>query len=178
MKIDDELLQVAILGKSVGLKGYLKLHNKSDFVQQFKNGAIFFDKDGKEFTVKAYDKANQSILFYGYEDVDLAKTLTNKILFTTKDITRKTCKLKNGEYFYFDILGLCIVENNEILGVVKDIDDNTNTYLLEISTDTNLIKQNLPKSFYIPYIDNFVISINLKDKTIYTKNSKAILENS
>lgn len=178
MKINDELLQVATLGKSVGLKGYLKLHNKSDFVQQFKSGAIFFDKDGKEFTIKAYDKINQSVLFYDYEDVDLAKTLTNKILFTTKDITRKTCKLKDGEYFYFDILGLCVVENDEILGVVKDIDDSTNTYLLEISTDANLVKQNLPKSFYIPYLDNFVVDINLKDKKIYTKNSKAILENS
>ena len=38
----DELLEVAKIGKTIGLKGALKLHDKSDFPKQFKKGANFF----------------------------------------------------------------------------------------------------------------------------------------
>ena len=40
----NELLSVAKLGRVVGLKGALKLHNLSDFKEQFKKGACFLVK--------------------------------------------------------------------------------------------------------------------------------------
>lgn len=52
----NDLVQVAKLGKSVGLKGYVKLHNLSDFYEQFKIGAKFFDINQKIYTIKAFDK--------------------------------------------------------------------------------------------------------------------------
>mgnify|MGYP003325207756 CR=1 FL=1 len=44
--MNSDLLEVAKLGRTVGLKGALKLHNLSDFESQFKKGAKFFTKDG------------------------------------------------------------------------------------------------------------------------------------
>ena len=97
----SELVEVALLGKTVGLKGFVRLHNKGDFPNQFKKNAIFYDGDGNELVVKNYNSANDTISFYGFEDIDSAKTLTNKIIYTTKEETRKNCKLKKGEFFYF-----------------------------------------------------------------------------
>ena len=62
------------------------------------------------------------------------KTLTNKTIYTTKEETRKNCKLKKGEFFYFDIIGCEIYENNQRLGEVKDIDTVGANHLFLIKT--------------------------------------------
>ncbi|MBR8463789.1 16S rRNA processing protein RimM [Campylobacter sp. faydin G-24] len=171
-----DLVEVAIIGKSVGLQGYVKLHNRSDFPEQFKANTKFFTKDGRELVIKFYDSSRELALFLGYESVEGAKTLTNMMIYTTKEQTRKTCKLKKDEFFYFDIIGLDIVEDGEKLGVVEDIFDATKDNLLYIKTDERLVKLGLAKSFYIPYLDNFIENVDLQNKTILTKNSKTLLE--
>ena len=50
-----DMLEVAKLGKVVGLKGALRLHNLSDFLAQFKAGAVFKSKDGQELKVKRFE---------------------------------------------------------------------------------------------------------------------------
>jgi len=174
----SELIEVALLGKTVGLKGFVKLHNRGDFPNQFKKDAIFCDKNGKELVVKSYNRANDTISFYGFEDMDSAKTLTNKTIYTTKDETRKNCKLKKGEFFYFDVIGCEIYENNQKLGEVEDIDEVGANHLFLIKTDENLIAKGLEKSFYIPYIDVYIEKVDVENKKIYTKNAILILENS
>ncbi len=174
----SDLVEVAILGKSVGLKGFLKLHNRSDFPEQFKKGAKFYDKNGFELVVKYFDRLNNTILFAGFESIESAKNLTNKILYSTKELTRKNCKLKKEEYFYFDILGLKIIEDGEILGEVVDIEEGANNHLLYIMTDEKLVKQGFVKNFYVPYINRFVIKVDLDAGAILTKDARSILENS
>ncbi|MGG7047718.1 MULTISPECIES: ribosome maturation factor RimM [unclassified Campylobacter] len=174
----SDILEVAQLGKSVGLKGYVKLHNRSDFPEQFKKGAKFFDKSGTQLVIKHYNKVRGEVLFEDFESVELAKELTNRMLYTTIEQTRKDCKLKKDEYFYFDIIGLKVVENNEILGVVDDIEQVSKDSLLLVKTDEKLTQNGFAKSFYLPYIDNFVKSIDLQSKEILAINAKALLESS
>ncbi|MDO8260641.1 MAG: ribosome maturation factor RimM, partial [Candidatus Magasanikbacteria bacterium] len=38
----SKLLHIATIGKTVGLKGDMKLHIQSDFPEQFKKGSSFF----------------------------------------------------------------------------------------------------------------------------------------
>jgi 16S rRNA processing protein rimM len=174
----NELIEVGLLGKTVGLKGFVKLYNRGDFPNQFKRGVIFFDENGNQFIVKSYNDLNSTILFYGFEDIESAKSLTNRIIYTTIQQTRKNCKLKKDEFFYFDILGCKIIEDNKILGLVDDIDRIGTNHLFSIKTDDNLIKVGLSKNFYIPYVDVYVERIDINDKKIYTKNAFLILENS
>lgn len=176
--MNSEFLEVAVVGKTVGLKGQLKLNNKSDFINQFKKGAIFYDKNSNEFEVESFDKAKLLIKFTGYNDIDSAKILTNKILYTTKADTIKNCKLKKDEFFYFDIIGCKIVENNQVLGIVEDIEKFPMNHMLLIKTSDELTQKNTPKNFYIPYNDRYIISVDIKNKTIFSKDSIDILENS
>ncbi|HEG2580826.1 TPA: 16S rRNA processing protein RimM [Campylobacter lari] len=172
----NDLIQVAKLGKSVGLKGYVKLHNLSDFYEQFKIGVKFFDINQKIYTIKAFDKTRSLVLFEGFESVETAKTLTNITLFQTIEATKETCKLKKDEYFYFDIIGCDVFENEQKLGVVEDILENGVGYLFCIKCDEKL--QTKVKNFYIPYVDKYIQKVDVENKKIFTQSALDILENS
>ena len=169
-------LLVARLGKSFGLKGFLRLHNLSDFIEQFKPGAIFFDEKDQKYIIKSFDKKNQIVLFEGFEDINSAKTLINLKLYQSEEITRKTCKLKKDEFFYFDILGLNIFENDKLIGHVVDILETSASYLFLIKCDDNLVDQGYIKEFYLPYVDHYILDIDIKNKSIKTQNVFILLE--
>ena len=175
-QLKNNLIEVCKLGKTIGLKGAIKLHNYSDFPEQFKKGAKFYDKNGKEFVIFSFDKTNFTVIFDGFFDIDLAKTLTNTTLYRTLEDTKKYCKLKKDEFFYFDIIGCEIVEDNQILGIVSDILEIGAGFLFAIKTSQNF--STYPKEFFIPYLDNFVQKVDLDKKQIFVKNSLEILKNS
>ncbi|MBZ7987491.1 ribosome maturation factor RimM [Campylobacter canadensis] len=166
----DNLVFVAKIGKTHGLLGYLKLHNKSDFYEQFKANKIFYNNKAEKFIIKHFDSVNSLVQFVGYEDINSAKNLVNMQLYSTIEDSRKL-KLKKDEFFYFDIIGKEIIENSESLGIVTDILEVGSTYLFLVNTNSNL--EGLAKEFYIPYNDNFIDKI---DDKIYVKNSKMLLE--
>jgi 16S rRNA processing protein rimM len=176
--LNSDIVEVATIGRCVGLRGYLKLHNKSDFPEQYKKGATFFDKNNDQLIIKDYNRGKELVLFENFDDLDLAKTLVNRTIYTTKELTRKNCKLRKNEFFQFDIIGLKVVENGEFLGIVEDIQDNFANSLLYIKTDEKLIISGNPKNFYIPYLEHFIISVNLDNEEILVKGARAILENS
>ncbi|TDJ87836.1 16S rRNA processing protein RimM [Campylobacter volucris] len=174
----NDLVQVAKLGKSVGLKGYLKLHNLSDFFEQFKRGAKFFDINQKIYTIKDFDQNKSLVLFENYENLDLAKTLTNTMLYQTKEFTKQNCILEKDEYFYFDIIGCEIIEDDKKIGVVEDILENGIGFLFLAKSEDELIRQSLAKKFYIPYVDKYIQKIDIENKKIFTKYALELLENS
>ncbi|MBZ7993088.1 ribosome maturation factor RimM [Campylobacter sp. RM9333] len=171
----NNLVYVAKIGKTHGLLGFLKFHNKSDFYEQFKPKAEFFDKNGKKFIIKSFDFSNSLVQFVGYEDINKAKELVNMELYSNIENTRKNIKLKKDEYFYFDIIGLKVYQDDEFLGSVVDILETGANDLLEIKTSDELVNLGLAKSFYIPFHNNFIISVS---DIIKVNNSKSILENS
>lgn len=177
---EEDFIQVAKLGKTVGLKGYLRLHNFSDFLKQFKKDSSFFiDKGRKKLIVKSYNHTNSSILFEGYESINLAQELVNTILYQSIEATRKTCKLNKDEFFYFDILGCQILFQEQILGKVVNILEVGNSFLFEIETDKEFFIKDYPKIFFIPYLDKFVSKIDIDKKNIFcTQDAFLILENS
>lgn len=181
----SDLLEVAKLGRTVGLKGALKLHNLSDFEAQFKKGAKFITKsstlkNSAELVIKSYEPSKSLVIFEGFESIELANTLVNSVLLRSIEDTRKFCKLGKDEYFYFDIIGSKICENSRILGLVKDICEVGAGFLFCVETDEQILanEPKLPKEFFIPYNDHFVLSVDIKAKEIITQNSYAILENS
>lgn len=152
---------VAKLGRTVGVQGFVKLHNLSDFPEQFECGASFFDKNSRVLKIKARNA--QSVLFEGFESLESAKTLVNLELFQSVEKSRASCKLNEGEFFYFDIIGLEVFENGLLLGVVKDILPAGNDLLL-IKSDESLVKKGFASEFYLPYVDFYIKSVELGAK--------------
>ncbi len=168
---------IAQIGKTVGLHGDIKLHIYSDFPEQFKAGSQFQTDRGIVEFIK-FDSKTSLARFKGYESLESAKKLTNAKIYSTFEQTKENCLLGDGEYFWFDIIGCKIIENREVLGVVKDIERYTNSDYLEITTDEALIAKNMPKSFLIPYIPRYISSVDIASKEIFVVDAKSILENS
>jgi 16S rRNA processing protein RimM len=172
-------IYVAKLGKAVGLQGHLRLFIDSDFPEQFKKGATFTTNKNLTLKVLECNLDKELIRFENYLDVDLAKKLTNSELFTTQEVTKEYCKLKENEFFWFDLISCEIFENDLKLGVVKDIHRYPLNDYLEVNTDILLVQKNLPKTFLIPHIfDIFIEKIDIENKKIFVKNAFDILENS
>jgi len=167
---------VAKLGRVVGLKGQQKIIIESDFPEQFKKNSKFLTNKNQELVVESYNPNSDTIKFADINSVEEAKKLTNKELFTTSEQSKINCKLDDNQFFWFDIIGCDIVENGELLGSVKDLQRLPLDDYFIIETSSLLVEQDLPKSFMIPYIDNFIVNVDIENKVIQVKNAKDILE--
>lgn len=173
---NDNFIEVAKLGKVVGLKGELKLHNLSDFPEQFKKNSIFTTQTGEILSVETFNKNRSTILFAEIKDATCASKYVNQILFTTKEETKKNCFLKNDEFFWFDIIGCEVLNSEELLGSVVEIERIGTQDYLHIKTDEKLEKQGYCSSFMIPYIDRYILCVEILEKKIVTKDAKDFLE--
>lgn len=175
----NDKIYVAKLGKTVGLKGYLRLFIDSDFPQQFQKNATFSTNKNITLKIEDYNPKTELVKFENYDDIDKAKKLTNEFLYTTLEETKENCKLNKNEYFWFDIVSCQVMENDTILGEIIEIHRYPITDYLEIKTEKSLVQKGLAKTFLIPYdLENYIISVNLESKTITSKNCLDILENS
>ena len=169
-------IYIAKLGKTVGLKGQQKLIIDTDFPEQFKKNTKLITDKKQELVIETYNETNNVIKFIGIDSIEEAKKLTNRQLFVSNEETRNNCKLGDKQLFWFDVIGCYIYENNELLGKVSDIQRMPLSDYLMIETDSSLIKKAFSNSFLLPYIDTYIINVDVNEKTIKVKNAKDILE--
>ena len=173
---NNKLLHIATIGKTVGIKGDMKLHIKCDFPEQFVKGATFLINKKERITLSDVDLERGLVRINNITNPEDAKKFTNAKLFTTYEETRKNCHLNEGEYFWFDLEDCEVYEENNLLGVVKEIERLNNTNYLSIQTDECLIEKGLPKSFLVPFIKPFKVSVDINNKRIVLNGAMDILE--
>ncbi len=173
-----EMLHVATLGRTVGLHGEMKFHDKSDFPEQFVAGATFYTQKGDTLTLHSVNEARGTVRIQGYESMESAKKLTNAKLFTTMEATREQCELEEGQHFWFDIIGCEVYENNQRLGVVKEVERIAITDYLSIATDDVLVNAGESKSFLVPYQPHFILSTDIDAKRIDVTGALDLLQSS
>jgi 16S rRNA processing protein RimM len=166
---------IAQIGRTIGLWGDLKFHLHTDFPEQFKIGNTYKSNRG-DLSIADINFTRGIVKFRGYESIDSAKKLTNTKLFANEKQTKENCDLKNGQHFWFDIIGCTVMQDDLVLGTVKDIQRMGDTDYLAINTDEKLLEEELPKNFLLPYIERYVINADVEAKMVYTKDAKDILE--
>lgn len=166
---------VATIGKTSGFKGFLKLHLSSDFSEQFNKKMVWKTSFG-ELEIETYLADKSLIRFKGFESLETAKELVNTKIFSTEDESRELCELQDGEFFWFDIIGLSIFEDSVKLGDVIEIERILDIDYLVIKTDEELVSQKLPKTFLIPYIDRYILDVKLEDQQIHVVGGRDLLE--
>ena len=173
MSNDDAL--IAQIGRTIGLWGDLKFHIHTDFPEQFKVGNTYRSNRG-DLTIADINFTRGIVKFRGYESIDSAKKLTNTKIYANMEQTKENCDLKKGQHFWFDVIGCSVKQDDEVLGVIEDIQRMGDTDYLIMKTDDALVKADLPKTFLIPYIDRYVLNVEIEEKTVYVKDAKDILE--
>ncbi len=171
-----KLLHVATLGKTVGLKGDMKLHIKSDFPEQFCAGAEFLSKASKKIILDDVNPARGTVRLRGVHNPQDTKIYINQDLFTTYEATRENIILEEGEFFWFDIMGCKVIEDSLELGIVQEVERIGVVNYLSVVTDSALVAKGESKNFLIPYHAPFLVETHIETKTITVEGCLDILQ--
>jgi 16S rRNA processing protein RimM len=155
-----------VVGTIIGthaLKGEVKVYSVTDFKEnRFKKGStLYIEKDGQmiKVTVKTHreHKETDLISFLEYNTInDVEQFKKCKLYVDESDIHDE---LDEDEFYYRQIIGCKIVYNNETIGEVKDIVNYGASDLLVI-THVN------GKEIMIPFVDEFILAIDLEEQII------------
>ena len=85
----NNLLHIATIGKTVGIKGDLKFHIKCDFPEQFIKGATFLINNKESIILSEVDLDRGLVRINNIANPEDVKKFTNAKLFTTYEETRK-----------------------------------------------------------------------------------------
>jgi len=168
-------LHIATLGRAVGLFGEMKLHLFTDFEDQFVPGTVLNSSRG-QIEIEDIDLDRLHIKLKNVATREAAKAYTNAKIYTTKEQTREICNLEEDEHFWFDVIGCDIYEDGLHLGKVEDIDRLAVSDYLFIQTDEKLVGEGSAKTFLLPYIDRFILQVDIENKRIDVNGAKDILE--
>ena len=169
-------IYIAKLGRTVGLKGQQKLIIDTDFPEQFKKNTKLTTDKNQELIIETYNATSNVVKFIGIDSIEEAKKLTNRQLFVSDEDTRDNCKLGDKQFFWFDMIGCSVYENDELLGKVTDIQRMPLSDYLMIETDSSLIQDGYSDSFLLPYVDTYILNVDIETKTITAQEAKDILE--
>ncbi len=175
-KPDTPLLHVATLGRTIGLKGDMNLNIKTDFPEQFVNGARFVDTKNRVVILESVNLERHTVRLEGVNTPEAAKRYVNTKLFSSYEQTREQCHLKEGEFFWFDIIGCTIIESGRLLGTVSAVERFGTLDYLSVATEDELIAQGEVKTFLIPYQAPFIIQTDIDRKEIYVSGAYDILQ--
>jgi 16S rRNA processing protein RimM len=168
---------VAKIGKAVGLQGQLKLHIDSDFPEQFVKNSTFITNKNTTLIIESFNKKSGVVKFVGFDRVDDAKKLINQQLFSTLEDTKNNCKLDENQYFWFDLINCEIKENDQILGTIVDIQRYPQCDYFEIATSKFLVDEKaLSKKFLLPYLPQYIKSVDIENKIVLAQGAMQILE--
>lgn len=158
------------IGKIVnthGINGELRVLTDSDFIKErFGLGAEIWVNDQKFIIEDSYQHKNFIIIkLKGYNNINEVMGLKGKMI---KGQPLSHDVLAEGEYFNHDLEG-CRVFNQEHIecGVVSKVVDGGNYNYLRIKGN---------KSGLVPFIDSFIIDVNIDNKTIIIEEIEGLLD--
>lgn len=148
-----------------GIKGELRI--VSDFKYKsnvFKKGnKLYLGKRKQEVIINTYRK-HKNFDMVTFEDVN---DINEAIVFKGDDVFVARADLKIDGYVDEDIIGLDVYNNDSFLGKVDTIIKNKQEIL---------VVKNLDKSFMVPFVDEFVINIDLENKRMYINVIEGLID--
>lgn len=167
-----EFLTVGQVVRTIGLKGEVKIYPSTHFRDtRFSKGSRVFllnDKNEveRELTIKLHRTNGDcdNLIFEEISTIEEAEKIIHKFLCVEKD--QKF--LKNGEFFYSDLVGLdCEFDNGKSIGKVVKIEEYNSYATLRVKTGE--------KDALIPFVKSFIKSVSLKDKKIIVNYIEGLL---
>ena len=172
---EEQKLPIARIGRTVGLRGEMRLNLLTDFPEQFKKGATF-ESDRGDLTIEGYNPERGIVRFKGISNVDDARRLTNAYLYTTKEAGETACHLGEEEFFWYQIIGLELFDGEEPLGRIVEIERLAGTDYLVVKSAPELVEKGSAETFLVPYIDRYVDYADPKKGKVVTHGTKELLD--
>ncbi|MBE2255183.1 MAG: 16S rRNA processing protein RimM [Ignavibacteria bacterium] len=166
----DNFITIGKIGKPFGVKGFFNVLPYTDFPERFLNvKSLFLYNENKKIFIK-----NKDFFIFNVEDVivnsdkirmklsdynsieEIKKLINLYILIEEKDKHIPD----SGKPFYYELIDLSAFNGEDYIGEITGIENYGSDDLLKIKLTSG-------KEILIPYINEFIKSIDLKNKTIH-----------
>ena len=155
-----------------GLKGEVKVINYSDFVKErYKKGNVFEvvsedNKINEKLTINAVRSNNKFIYvkFKEIESIEKAQLYKESMLYINSEDLKR---INDDTFYHCELLDMEVYYNNKVIGVISEVSDNGVQDLIRVKEGD--------KSFLVPFLDDFIESIDVENKKIVLKNIEGIL---
>ena len=160
----NEMIYIGKTVSTFGIKGELKVI--SDFEKCDKAYKI-----GNKILINNIEHVISGIRYhknYILLEIDDLKNINNILKYVGFNIyiKRVDLHLEENEFLYKDLINSDVIDNDgSNLGRIIEVEQGVNL----------LIKVKGSKEFYIPYVDEYIISFDLNNKKLYTKNTKDLI---
>ncbi|MBQ3528068.1 MAG: 16S rRNA processing protein RimM [Clostridia bacterium] len=170
----SEYLECACIVGTHGVKGAVRLENRCDspaVLAKLKRMYIKKGEDYKEMTVVHSSVQKNMVLttFEGVESVEAAAAMRGTVLYAA----REDFRLRRGEYFWADMMGLPVIddETGEVYGTLSNI-------LTPGAHQVYVVKRETGE-FMIPAVPEFIKEISMGEERpegIYVKLIEGMME--
>lgn len=155
------LIEIGIIVNTHGIKGELRIISNFEYKDKvFIAGNKLYVND-EELVINSYrpHKQYDMVTFKGLNSIlEVKKYKGKKVYFNKNELI-----LSKNEYLDEDLISLDAYYNNELIGKIDDVEINANKKLFVINNKL------------IPYNENFVEDINLKENKIILKNLEGLI---
>ncbi|MBQ4066904.1 MAG: 16S rRNA processing protein RimM [Clostridia bacterium] len=169
-----EYLECGQIASTHGVRGTVRLENRTDSPTVLASLKRMYRKKGEEYTeMKVISSSVQKTMvltsFEGIDSVEAAAALKGTVLYAR----REDFRLKRGEFFWADIMGLPVIDNEsgEVYGTLSNI-------LTPGAHQVYVVKREAGE-FMIPAVPEFIKEISLgeeRSEGIYVKLIEGMLE--
>lgn len=166
----DDCYQLGEVIKTHGLKGEVSIGLDVDFPESYQNlESVFLEQEGRlvPFFIQTIqiDRKKALVKFEDIDSVAAAKALTKQQLFLP---LTSLPKLSKGQYYFHDLIGCQIYEDDQLVGVVNQIIDLNGNQLLEVIVNE--------KEVLIPLKDEILIKVDTSKGIIEAKLPEGLLD--
>lgn len=160
-----ENIEYILIGKIVnthGIKGEVKVMSETDFKSDryHKNNKTYIDFNNEKVFVKIISyrshKGFDLLTFEGLDDINLVEKYKGCSLYSE---SKKPKNLKKNEYHEVDLIGLEVIQNNIIVGVIDSIKTYPQCDYLEV-------KKINGESKLVPFLNEFVLDVDIQNKKV------------
>lgn len=168
--VNNRFVEIGRIGRARGLEGLVRFMPNDVFtVEIFDQASVFYIRNQRSDlipirveSIQVERKKNQQSFFVKFDTIanrQEADTAMNKAIFVDNEFVDISAPNEDAESALF---GYAVMYNDEIVGEVLDVMNNPAHLILEIKVG----KQTL----LVPFVDEFVISVNDDDHSIICKN--------
>lgn len=152
-----------------GLQGQFKIKSfTTDPEDLFTFNKLFIDEKYEEIFIKKI-RSSKEYFIVSCSEID-SRNKVDDILNKSILINRSQLPEIGDEYYFNDLIGLSVISNEEIIGIVISVNNFGSSDLLEVKILSN------DKKYFIPFSDETLEMVDQKKKIIYLKNVSQYLE--
>lgn len=166
----NDFISIGKITNFFGIKGEAKVgFTNENHIKSAKKITLLDDESKRELAIESvrFHKNFAIIKFLGIDNInDIIPYKGQRIFISTKEFKQK---LDKNEFLINDLIGCSVFDkNNEKIGDVVEVSNNTSTDLLNI-------KNKIGKIVLVPFVDEFFPIVDIKNKKIIIKPIEGLL---